>query len=126
METGKKTLSLAMAVATLAIMAGPTAPALAEHHEKPSDNSSASATGSIPAAQENPDGGQQGNNPGQAWRTVNGTITDVAGDIYTIEDYESQRITLYVGKGTKHLKRKYVGETIRAEITRSGFVNSIQ
>lgn len=123
METSMHKLALTIAVA---ILAGSTAPALAERHETPSDDSSAPAIGPVPAAHENPEGGPLDNKFGQAWRTVSGTITDVAGDIYTIEDDDRTRITLYVGKGTKHLKKKYVGETIRAEITRSGFVNSIQ
>ncbi|HKO31363.1 MAG TPA: hypothetical protein VJU54_09500 [Nitrospiraceae bacterium] len=64
--------------------------------------------------------------PGPAWRTFNGTVKKIEGNAYTVEDYEGNHVKLYVGQGTKHLKQKKVGDTVRAEITRGGFANSIQ
>jgi uncharacterized membrane protein len=64
--------------------------------------------------------------PGPAWRTFNGTLKKIEGNAYTVEDYEGNHVRLYVGQGTKHLKQKKVGDTVRAEITRGGFANSIQ
>jgi hypothetical protein len=43
-----------------------------------------------------------------------------------VEDYEGNRVKLYVGQGTKQLKHKKVGDAVRAEITRGGFANSVQ
>jgi vacuolar-type H+-ATPase subunit E/Vma4 len=43
-----------------------------------------------------------------------------------VEDYEGKHVKVYVGQGTKHIKQKKVGDTVRAEITRGGFANSIQ
>jgi hypothetical protein len=64
--------------------------------------------------------------PGPAWRTLGGTIKKIEGNAYFIEDYEGNHVKLYIGQGTKHIKQKRVGDTVRAEITRGGFANSIQ
>ena len=64
--------------------------------------------------------------PGPAWRMLGGTIKKIEGNAYTVEDYEGNHIKLYIGQGTKHIKQKRVGDTVRAEITRGGFANSIQ
>jgi hypothetical protein len=64
--------------------------------------------------------------PGPAWRTLGGTIKKIEGNAYTVEDYEGNHVKLYIGQGTKHIKQKRVGDTVRAEITRGGFANSIQ
>ena len=65
--------------------------------------------------------------PGQAWKTIGGTIKHVKGDVYTVEDYEGNQVRLYISRETKQLRgNKKVGDRVRAEITRSGFVNSIQ
>jgi uncharacterized protein YdeI (BOF family) len=64
--------------------------------------------------------------PGPAWRTFNGTVKKIEGNAYTVEDYEGNHVKLHVGQGTKYLKHKKVGDTVRAEITRGGFANSIQ
>ena len=64
--------------------------------------------------------------PGPAWRTFNGTVKKIEGNAYTVEDYEGNHVKVYIGQGTKHLKQKKVGDTVRAEITRGGFANSIQ
>ena len=130
METNKKTQILPILVATLAIMAIAAAPALAKSSKKSSSQSSAAATassiGSVPEAPEAPKAGQHDSKPGPAWRTIGGTVKNVEGDIYTVEDYEGNQVKLHVGQGTKHIKQKKVGDTVRAEITRGGFANSIQ
>lgn len=65
--------------------------------------------------------------PGSAWKTLGGTITDIKGDAYTVEDYEGNQVQLYVSQETKQLRgSKKVGDRVRAEITHSGFANSIQ
>lgn len=128
METRKKQ-ALSVLVATLAIVAVATAPALAKNAKKSSASSAAAAAsslGSIPAAPEAPTAGQHDSKPGPAWRTVGGTVKNVEGDIYTVEDYEGNQVKLHVGHGTKYIKKKTVGDTVRAEITRGGFANSIQ
>ena len=65
--------------------------------------------------------------PGPAWRTIGGTIRHIKGDVYTVEDYEGNQVQLYTSRETKQLRgSKKVGDRVRAEITHSGFVNSIQ
>jgi hypothetical protein len=50
----------------------------------------------------------------------------VTGDIYAVEDYEGNQVTLRVGQGMKRINKKKVGDPVRAEITRGGLANSIQ
>jgi hypothetical protein len=130
METNRKTQVLPILVATLTIMAVATAPALAKSSKKPASYSSAAAAassiGPIPAVPEAPKPGQHDSKPGPAWRTIGGTLKNVEGNTYTVEDYEGNQVNLYVGQGTKYIKQKKVGDTVRAEITRGGFANSIQ
>jgi len=131
METNSKKKVLPILVAAIAIVAVAAAPVLAKSSKKSSSPSSAAAAAassgaSIPATPEAPKAGQHDNKPGPAWRTVGGTIKHVEGDSYTVEDYEGNQVKLYVGQGTKHIKKKNVGDTVRAEITRGGFANSIQ
>lgn len=64
--------------------------------------------------------------PGPAWMTFGGTVKKIEGNTYTVEDYEGNHVDLYVGQGTKQIRQKKVGDTLRAEITRGGFANSIQ
>jgi hypothetical protein len=131
METNRKTQALPILIttlATLAIMAVATAPALAKNSKKspPHSSAAASSIGSIPAAPEAPNAGQHDSIPGPAWKTVGGTVKNIEGEIYTVEDYEGNQVKLHVGQGTKHIHKKKVGDTVRAEITRGGFANSIQ
>jgi hypothetical protein len=111
-------------------MAVATAPALAKSSKKPGSYSSAAAAassiGPVPAVPEAPKAGQHDSKPGPAWRTIGGTLKNVEGNTYTVEDYEGNQVNLYVGQGTKYIKQKKVGDTVRAEITRGGFANSIQ
>ena len=65
--------------------------------------------------------------PGPAWRTIGGTIKHIKGNVYTVEDYEGNQVQLYTSRDTKQLRgSKKVGDHVRAEITHSGFANSIQ
>ena len=65
--------------------------------------------------------------PGPAWKTIGGMIKHIKGDVYTVEDYEGNQVQLYISRETKQLRgSKKVGDRVRAEITQSGFANSIQ
>ena len=118
-------------VATIAATALAAVPAMAKDSKKapPSHKSAAAAAasmGPVPAVQEAPKRGQHDEKPGPAWRTVGGTVKDIKENAYTVEDFEGNQVKLYVGQGTKYMKQKKVGDTVRAEITRGGFANSIQ
>lgn len=65
--------------------------------------------------------------PGPAWKTIGGTLKHIKGDVYTVEDYEGNQVQLHISRETKQLRgSKKVGDRVRAEITHSGFANSIQ
>lgn len=125
-------------VSALAILALATTPTLAKDDKKKeskkpkASNSSASAAAAASGAHisdpgQAPKNGQHDTKPGPAWKTVGGTVKNIHGDVYTVEDYEGNQVQLYVGQGTKHIRgNKKVGDTVRAEITRGGFANSIQ
>jgi hypothetical protein len=122
---------LPILVSTLAIVALGLTPALAKDSKsKKSSHSSAKAAAEavshVPEQGEAPKAGHHDSKPGPAWKTVGGTVKNVEGDIYTVEDYEGNQVSLRVGQGTKRIKQKKVGDTVRAEITRGGFANSIQ
>jgi hypothetical protein len=121
---------LPIAVVTLAVVAVAAAPVMAKSPKKSPSHSSAAAAaasmGHVPAVQAAPKTGQHDQKPGPAWKTVGGTVKQIEGDSYTVEDFEGNQVRLYVGQGTKHIKQKKVGDTVRAEITRGGFANSIQ
>ena len=128
-KVNKQTLTVL--VSTLAIVALALTPALAKDSKnKKSSHTSAKAAAEavshVPEQGEAPKAGHHDSKPGPAWKTVGGTVKNVAGDIYTVEDYEGNQVSLRVGQGTKHIKQKKVGDTVRAEITRGGFANSIQ
>ena len=72
-------------------------------------------------------GNRSDHKPGPAWRTIGGTLKHIKGDVYTVEDFEGNQVQLYVSRDTKQLRgSKKVGDRVRAEITHSGFANSIQ
>ena len=130
MKKAKKQI-LQILVSTLAIVALALSPALAkDSKDKKSSHSSAKAAAEavshVPKQGEAPKAGHHDSTPGPAWKTVGGTVKNVEGDIYVVEDYEGNQVSLRVGQGTKHIKQKKVGDTVRAEITRGGFANSIQ
>lgn len=125
-----KTQVLPILVSTVAIVALAMTPALAKDSKKKSSHSSAKAAAEavshVPEQSDAPKAGHHDSKPGPAWKTVGGTVKNVEGDIYTVEDYEGNQVKLHVGQGTKHINKKKVGDTVRAEITRGGFANSIQ
>ena len=124
----KKMLTIIAAMVSVAAMAA--TPVMAKDLKKTSSHKSAAAAaasmGHVPAVQDAPKPGHHDEKPGPAWRTVGGTVKEIQGNSYTVEDFEGNQVKLYVGQGTKHLKQKKVGDTVRAEITRGGFANSIQ
>ena len=118
-------------VSAVVIVAVAMTPALAKDSKhKKSRHSSAKAVseaaGHVPEQSEAANTGHHDSAPGPAWKTNGGTVKNVQGAVYTVEDYEGNQIKLHVGQGTKHINRKKVGDTVRAEITRGGFANSIQ
>ena len=130
MEHAKKQI-LPVLLGTLAIVALAATPVLAkDSNSKKSSHSSAKAAaravGHVPEQVDAPKGGHHDSAPGPAWRTVGGTLKKVQSDSYTVEDYDGNQVVLRVGQGTKHINKKKVGDTVRAEITRGGFANSVQ
>lgn len=130
MEHAKKQI-LPVLVGTLAIVVLAAIPALAkDSNSKKSSHSSAKAAAQavshVPEQADAPKAGHHDSAPGPAWRTVGGTLKKVHGDSYTVEDYDGNQVVLRVGQGTKHINKKKIGDTVRAEITRGGFANSVQ
>lgn len=128
---------LTMAVSVLAVMALAATPSWAKddkknNSQKPKNHSSAGAAAAASGAVISdpgpaPKSGQHDLKPGPAWRTIGGTVKTIHSNVYTVEDYEGNQVQLYVGQGTKHIRgSKKVGDTVRAEVTRGGFANSIQ
>jgi len=122
---------LPVLVSTLAILALAMTPALAKDSKNKKSNQSsaqaaAEAAGHSPELSDAPTAGRHDEKPGPAWMTLGGTVKKIEGNAYTVEDYEGNRVKLYVGQGTKQIKHKKVGDPVRAEITRGGFANSIQ
>jgi hypothetical protein len=128
MNKAKKILPIV--VAALAVVAVAAAPAVAKSSKKQSSRSSAAAAaasmGAATKTYDAPKPGHHDTKPGPAWKTVGGTVKQINGDTYMVEDYEGNQVKLYVGQGTKQINKKKVGDTVRAEITRGGFANSIQ
>jgi hypothetical protein len=128
-KTTRKILPVLVSTAAIVALAMTTALAKDSQSKKSSRSSvkaSAEAAGHIPEQQDAPQTGQHDSQPGPAWKTIGGTVKHVQGGTYTVEDYEGNQVKLYVGQGTKHINKKKVGDTVRAEITRGGFANSIQ
>jgi len=135
MKSQTKSQTLSIAVAALATVALIAAPALAKEKDAKKKSSgmhhssaaaAASSTGHIPEVGHAPKPGEHDSKPGPAWKTVGGTVKHIDNNAYTVEDYEGNQVKLYVGQGTKVIKQKKVGDTVRAEITRGGFANSMQ
>ncbi|MEQ1626682.1 MAG: hypothetical protein ABL965_04780, partial [Nitrospira sp.] len=110
-----------IAVASLAMVALAAVSALAKdkeakkkstgmHHS--SAAAAASSTSHIPEIGQAPKRGEHDSKPGPAWKTVGGTLKQVDGSAYIVEDYEGNQVKLYVGQGTKHIKQKKVGDTV--------------
>lgn len=128
---GAQTLSIMTVALACAVMA---TPALAKdikagkkfYSSATSAEAAAKKLGKVPDTSAWSAKVQQDRKPGMAWRTIGGTVKQIKGDTYMVEDYEGNQVKMYVGSGTKHLNQKRVGDTVRAEITRGGFANSIQ
>jgi len=130
MKNANKKILLVL-VSTVAIVALAMTPALAKDSKNKTSSHStakaaAEAAGYAPEQGDAPKASHHDSVPGPAWKTVGGTVKKVQGDIYTVEDYDGNQVTLRVGQGTKHIHKKKVGDTVRAEITRGGFANSVQ
>ena len=117
--TNAKKKILPVLVSTVAIVALAMTPALAKDAKYKKSGYSPTKVAADTA-------GSHDQKPGPAWRTFSGTVKKIEGNAYTVEDYEGNHVKLYIGQGTKHIKQKKVGDTVRAEITRGGFANSIQ
>ena len=122
---------LPVLVSTMAIFALAMAPALAKDTKNtksspPSLKTPAEGVSHVSEQGDVSKADHHDSEPGPAWRTLGGTVKKIEGNAYTVEDYEGNRVKLYVGKGTKYIKHKKVGDSVRAEITRGGFANSIQ
>jgi ribosomal protein L21E len=119
-----------IAIVAMIALAAIATPTMAKESKKTSSHKSAAAAaasmGHVPEVQAAPKPGHHDEKPGPAWRTVGGTVKEIKDNAYTVEDFEGNQVKLYVGQGTKHIKQKKVGDTVRAEITRGGFANSIQ
>lgn len=134
MKSQTKKHMMTIAVAALAVVALAAAPALAKDKEAKkkstgmhhSSAAAASSAGHVPEVGHAPKPGEHDSKPGPAWKTVGGTVKQIDNNAYTLEDYEGNQVKLYVGQGTKVIKQKKVGDTVRAEITRGGFANSVQ
>ncbi|MBK9306219.1 MAG: hypothetical protein IPM58_03830 [Nitrospira sp.] len=109
---------------TAILLAAPSFIMAGQKHERKSDiAASSSSTESHSSAVTH----HSNNKPGPAWRTIGGTVKHMKDTTYTIEDYEGNQVQLVVSRETKQLGgRKKVGDHVRAEITHSGFANSIQ
>jgi uncharacterized protein YdeI (BOF family) len=121
---------LSIAVTAFALTTLTTAPALADNLKKSkktaSHTSAMSAEEAAGGVPESVSTSNRDHKSGPAWRTIGGTVKQIKGDTYTVEDYEGNQVQLFVGQDTKHLRQKKVGDTVRAEVTRGGFANSIQ
>lgn len=124
---------LSIVMSTLAITVVLTAPAGAENskksHKTAPHSSASAAAAEVDGMQETVSpatAGHRDHKSGPAWKTIGGTVKQIKGDTYMVEDYEGNQVQLFVGRDTKHLRQKKVGDTVRAEITRGGFANSIQ
>lgn len=117
MKTKRKKIHLVTLGALIGLLwAAPSLTTAGQQHEKQADDSLAS-----------PAGQPSEKKPGPAWRTIGGTVKQMKDTVYTIEDYEGNQVKLFVSRETKQLgTRKKVGDHVRAEITHSGFANSIQ
>ncbi|MBS0170294.1 MAG: hypothetical protein JSR62_08045 [Nitrospira sp.] len=127
--------SFTLAVVTMAaiglLAASASAKDKPEKHARQTPTTSAAAAtallGSVPEQGLASKPGHTDSKPGVAWKTIGGTVKEIQGETYTVEEYDGGQMKVRVGQGTKHLRgNKKVGDSIRAEITHGGFANSIQ
>ncbi len=125
------TFTIIAAILVVALVAAPASAKDKQKAGKDSNHRTTTAAASHPASAPEhsplPRPGQPDSKPGVAWKTVGGTVKEIHGETYTVEDYDGRQMTVHFGPGTKHLRGdKKVGDHIRAEITHGGFANSIQ
>ena len=130
-KTPQTTLTIMIAALAMTMMASPALADTSKKSKKSATHSSAAvaakAMGDVPDAGSAKMAGHHDQKPGPAWRTIGGTVKQIKGDMYTVEDYEGNQVQLFVGQETKKLRgNKKVGDTVRAEVTRGGYANSIQ
>ncbi|MBX3333576.1 MAG: hypothetical protein KF876_05595 [Nitrospira sp.] len=110
---------------TILLMAAPALSVAGQKHQSKTTVHSATAFTEIHSSPSVAEPSEK--KPGPAWRTIGGTVKQVKDTVYTVEDYEGNQVQLFVSRETKQLSgRKKIGDHIRAEITHSGFANSIQ
>ena len=135
MNAQAKPSIVTLAAVTLTAVTLLVTPALAKEkagkHTKHVTTTSAAAAasllGSVPESAPAAKPGQHDSKPGVAWKTVGGTVKNIQGETYLVEDFDGNQMKVHVGQGTKHLRGNMkVGDPIRAEITHGGFANSIQ
>ena len=115
-------------VAALSMVTPFTAAANSKDEKRSNVHSSAAAATALgTSTQDTTSSSTADRKPGPAWKTIGGTVKHIKGDVYTVEDYEGNQVQLHVSRETKQLQgNKKVGDRVRAEITHSGFANSIQ
>lgn len=124
-------LTIIFAALAMTLLASPASADNSKKTKKSASHSSsavaAEAVGDAPVTGSASMAGHHDQKPGPAWRTIGGTVKHIKGDLYTVEDYEGNQVQLFVGQETKRIRgNKKVGDTVRAEITRGGYANSIQ
>lgn len=124
-------LTIMMAVLAITLVTAGTAQAenSKKSHKTTPHSSAAAAAAEVeggPETAASSTTGHADHKSGPAWKTIGGTVKQIKGNTYMVEDYEGNQVQLFVGQDTKHLRQKKVGDTVRAEITRGGFANSIQ
>ena len=61
-----------------------------------------------------------------AFQTVDGTLLEIDGEFYVVEDFTGKQLRLHVGRDTVLLNgQKKPGDILRVEITKSGHAISI-
>jgi uncharacterized protein YdeI (BOF family) len=124
-------LTIMIAALAMTMLASPALAETSKKSKKPTAHSSAAvaatAVGHVPDVGSASLADHHDLKPGPAWKTIGGTVKQIKGDTYTVEDYEGNQVQLLVGQETKKLRgNKKVGDTVRAEVTRGGYANSIQ
>jgi uncharacterized protein YdeI (BOF family) len=109
-----KKQTLQALVRAVAIVALAMTPALAkDSNNKKSRHSSAKAAseadGHVPEQSDTANAGHYDSTSGPAWKTIGGTVKNVQGDIYTVEDYEGNQVKLHVGQGRSTSTRRGSG-----------------
>jgi hypothetical protein len=114
---GRTAMKNTMAILTLTILVGATTAAFVYA-------SDADSTAAMDTA------------PGPAFQTIEGTLKQIDGHVYVVEEYitnyrgeevKDKEVRVYVGSETKKLHgNKRVGDKIRVEMTSGGFANSVE